>query len=87
MKAIRQSHSAVPRSDMAEQWGTHPGEQMGKARPYPESIHPGRVGKGANSPSESPGWVTAGANSRGVALRNDNFTALVISEGLGFAGN
>jgi hypothetical protein len=77
---------------MAEQWGTHPGEQMlclPQAEGKPDRIQnvfiPGRVGKGANSPSESPGWVTAGASSRGVALRNDNITALMISEGLGFA--
>jgi hypothetical protein len=54
MKSIGQLHSAVPRSDMAEQWGTHPGEQMlclpqaeGKpppkadTRPYPKYFHCG----------------------------------------------
>jgi hypothetical protein len=43
----------------------------------------GRVGKGANSPSESPGWVTAGASSRGVALRyaTPGYIQIVLSRG------
>jgi hypothetical protein len=43
--------------------------RWGKPDRIPNVFIPGRVGKGANSPSESPGWVTAGANRRGVALR------------------